>query len=83
MLSDALIALDAFVPTWQLPANDFWVMATYCLGQALLAAGVAGRNVVERRAPEPGTAHTARSAGGLDNVVAFAPRPEGSPVPSQ
>lgn len=40
MLSDALIALDAFT-SWQLPAHGFWVMLTYVVGQAVLAAAVA------------------------------------------
>lgn len=73
LVSDSLIALEAFVPAWDLPANGFWVMSTYCLGQALLAAGVVGRNAGERRAPRPGAERSARP-GGLDNVVAFVPR---------
>ncbi|WP_019136976.1 lysoplasmalogenase [Cellulomonas massiliensis] len=80
LLSDALIALDAFVPGWALPAQGFWVMSTYCLGQALLAAGVARRHAGERRAPRP-PAVRAAAAGGLDNVVAFVPRPR-SPLPT-
>ncbi|MGN8245380.1 lysoplasmalogenase [Cellulomonas soli] len=40
LVSDSLIALEAFVPGWSLPAHGFWVMATYCVGQALLAVAV-------------------------------------------
>lgn len=39
MLSDALIALDAFAGV-RPPADGFWVMLTYVVGQALIAAGV-------------------------------------------
>ncbi|WP_449385116.1 lysoplasmalogenase [Cellulomonas soli] len=40
LVSDSLIALEAFVPGWSLPAQGFWVMSTYCVGQALLAVAV-------------------------------------------
>lgn len=39
MLSDALIALDAFTELG-LPAHGFWVMLTYVVGQALIVLGV-------------------------------------------
>ncbi len=51
LLSDALIALEAFVPSWDLAGQGFWVMLTYTVGQALLAAAVLRRDVGER-APE-------------------------------
>jgi uncharacterized membrane protein YhhN len=40
LVSDGLIALDAFVPGFGLPAQGFWVMATYIAAQMLLVAGV-------------------------------------------
>jgi uncharacterized membrane protein YhhN len=40
LVSDGLIALDAFVPGFGLPAHGFWVMATYVAAQVLLVAGV-------------------------------------------
>jgi uncharacterized membrane protein YhhN len=40
LLSDGLIALDAFVPGFGLPAQGFWVMLTYVAAQVLLVAGV-------------------------------------------
>lgn len=40
LVSDSLIALDAFVDGYALPAHGFWVMLTYVAGQALLVAGV-------------------------------------------
>ena len=40
LVSDGLIALDAFVPGFGLPAQGFWVMATYVGAQVLLVAGV-------------------------------------------
>lgn len=39
MLSDALIALDAFTDL-ELPAHSLWVMLTYVLGQALIVLGI-------------------------------------------
>ncbi|HMY09860.1 MAG TPA: lysoplasmalogenase [Marmoricola sp.] len=39
MLSDSLIALRAFTEL-SLPANGFWVMLTYVLGQTLIVLGV-------------------------------------------
>ena len=40
LVSDGLIALDAFGPGLDLTGQDFWVMATYVLAQALIVAGV-------------------------------------------
>ena len=40
LVSDGLIALDAFAPGFDLTGQDFWVMATYVLAQALIVAGV-------------------------------------------
>jgi uncharacterized membrane protein YhhN len=40
LVSDGLIALDAFVPGFGLPAQGFWVMATYVAAQVLLVVGV-------------------------------------------
>jgi len=40
LVSDGLIALDAFVPGFGLPVQGFWVMATYVAAQVLLVAGV-------------------------------------------
>ena len=39
MLSDSLIALDAFADL-ALPGHGFWVMLTYVLGQVLLVVAV-------------------------------------------
>lgn len=41
VVSDSLIALEAFVEDWALPGQGFWVMATYVTAQALIVAGVA------------------------------------------
>lgn len=59
LVSDGLIALDAFAPGWDLPAQGFWVMATYVAAQVLLVAGILQR----QRAPDPATtqADAARS----------------------
>lgn len=43
LVSDALIALDAFAPWYALPAHGFWVMLTYIVGQMLLVLGVLRR----------------------------------------
>jgi uncharacterized membrane protein YhhN len=40
LVSDGLIALDAFVDGFSLPAQGFLVMATYLAAQALIVAGV-------------------------------------------
>lgn len=47
LVSDGLIALDAFAPWWDLPLDGFWVMLTYVLAQLLIVLGV-------RRATGPG-----------------------------
>ncbi|MEZ0447794.1 lysoplasmalogenase [Cellulomonas sp. ICMP 17802] len=52
LVSDSLIALDAFVPSWDLAGQGFWVMLTYVVGQGLLASAVVVRNATERRAPQ-------------------------------
>ncbi|UKJ64615.1 lysoplasmalogenase [Cellulosimicrobium cellulans] len=50
LVSDALIALEAFAPWYALPAHAFWVMLTYLVGQVLLVLGVLRR---ERAAGVP------------------------------
>ncbi|WP_024287533.1 lysoplasmalogenase [Cellulomonas sp. KRMCY2] len=40
LVSDGLIALDAFALGYDLTGHGFWVMATYVVGQGLIAAGV-------------------------------------------
>lgn len=50
LVSDSLIALHAFA-SLDLPAQGFWVMLTYIVGQALLVLGVAGSTAPSRRAP--------------------------------
>jgi uncharacterized membrane protein YhhN len=69
LASDALIALDRFVPGWALPGQDAWVMVTYLVGQSLIVAGVVVRNRAVRRAPRPAPRTVQRPRG--DNVVAF------------
>ena len=72
LLSDSLIALEAFVPWWDLAGQGFWVMLTYTVGQGLLAAAVIGRNIAERQAPEPRPVRTyAQRPPVPDNVVAL------------
>lgn len=44
LLSDALIALNAFAPWYDLPGHGFWVMLTYVVGQVLLVLGVLRRD---------------------------------------
>jgi uncharacterized membrane protein YhhN len=47
LVSDALIALGAFVPGFEIPgplSSGFWVMLTYLAGQALLAVGILRRD---------------------------------------
>ena len=47
-------------------------MLTYTVGQGLLAAAVIGRNIAERRAPEPRPVRTyAQRPPVPDNVVAL------------
>jgi uncharacterized membrane protein YhhN len=72
VVSDALIALEAFVPWWDLAGQHFWVMLTYTAGQGLLAAAVIGRNIADRRAPEPQPVRTYTQRPPVpDNVVAL------------
>ncbi|WP_233549764.1 lysoplasmalogenase [Cellulomonas rhizosphaerae] len=51
LVSDGLIALERFVPAWDLPGQDFAVMLTYVVGQALIVGGIVARNRAVRRAP--------------------------------
>jgi uncharacterized membrane protein YhhN len=47
LVSDALIALGAFVPGFAIPgplSSGFWVMLTYLAGQALLVVGILRRD---------------------------------------
>lgn len=53
MASDALIALEAFVPDWEIAAHSWWVMLTYGLAQLLLVLGVLARSAAVLREPEP------------------------------
>jgi uncharacterized membrane protein YhhN len=46
MVSDSLIALDAF-EVWTQPGHDVWVMATYCVAQLLLVLGVLRQSAAE------------------------------------
>ena len=43
LVSDSLIALHAFTSWYALPRHGFWVMLTYVVGQALIAACVGRR----------------------------------------
>jgi uncharacterized membrane protein YhhN len=52
LVSDGLIALDVFVPAFDLPGQGFWVMATYVAAQALIVAGVLERHRADAAAPE-------------------------------
>lgn len=40
LVSDSLIALDAFADGYSVPEHGFWVMLTYVVAQCLVAAGV-------------------------------------------
>ncbi len=40
LISDGLIALNAFTPRWDLPLQGFWVMLTYIAAQLLIVLGV-------------------------------------------
>lgn len=40
LVSDGLIALEAFAPWWNLPQQSFWVMLTYIGAQLLIVLGV-------------------------------------------
>ncbi|GAA1085920.1 lysoplasmalogenase [Nocardiopsis metallicus] len=50
LVSDALIALRAFAPGWDLPQGGFWVMSTYIAAQTLIVLGLLAheRNREER-----------------------------------
>lgn len=39
LVSDGLIAMEAFAPWWELPLQGFWVMLTYVAAQLLLVLG--------------------------------------------
>ncbi len=54
LVSDGLIALDAFAGGFDLPGQGFWVMATYIAAQTLIVAGVL-REQTRVRAPQPTT----------------------------
>lgn len=71
VVSDGLIALDAFVPTWHLPGQELWVMLTYLVAQGMLAAAVVGRNHAARRARPVPAAAVRTPAPKPDNVVAL------------
>jgi uncharacterized membrane protein YhhN len=49
LVSDGLIALDAFAAGFDLPAQGFWVMATYVAAQSLIVAGVLRETSTARR----------------------------------
>ncbi|QMU80187.1 lysoplasmalogenase [Streptacidiphilus sp. PB12-B1b] len=66
LLSDSLIASG--LAHWpQLPAADFWVMATYLTGQYLLASGIVGAG------PLPGPQPPRRPAGVAEVAEAAGP----------
>ena len=62
LVSDGLIALEAFVPSWDLGGQGFWVMLTYVVGQGLLAAAVVGPQRAERRGAGTATGPHVRPA---------------------
>ncbi|MCR6494300.1 lysoplasmalogenase [Cellulomonas sp. P24] len=49
LVSDSLIALQAFTSWYAVPEHGFWVMLTYVVGQVLIASGVVAQ--ARRRAP--------------------------------
>jgi uncharacterized membrane protein YhhN len=49
LVSDGLIALDAFAAGFDLRAQGFWVMATYVAAQSLIVAGVLRETSTTRR----------------------------------
>lgn len=71
LVSDGLIALGEFVPAWNLPHQDFWVMLTYVVAQALIAAAVVERNARQRRAPERAPRPVVSRPSVPDNVVSM------------
>ena len=56
VVSDAMIALQHFVPGYALPRHDFLVMATYIGAQVLIAYGLLRRARADRNTPRPDTA---------------------------
>jgi uncharacterized membrane protein YhhN len=60
LVSDGLIALEAFVTGFGLPAQDFWVMATYVAAQVLIVAGVLVEDTTATAAPTTPDAVRAR-----------------------
>ena len=60
LVSDGLIALDAFVDGFGLPQQGFWVMATYLAAQAFLVAGVLRETDAPSPSPRPTDAVRAR-----------------------
>jgi len=60
LVSDALIALDAFAPWYTLPAHGSWVMLTYVVGQVLLVLGVLRRVSGAESDRAPATASSSR-----------------------
>lgn len=46
LVSDGLIALDAFVSSFSLPVQGFWVMLTYIAAQVLIVSGAVQRRDV-------------------------------------
>jgi len=60
LVSDGLIALDAFVPGFGLPAQGFWVMATYVAAQVLIVAGVLREDTTTHTVPTTPDAVRAR-----------------------
>lgn len=61
LVSDGLIALDAFAPAFDLPAHGFWVMATYVAAQALIVAGVLRQDAETPVGPTPTRTDAARA----------------------
>jgi uncharacterized membrane protein YhhN len=53
LVSDGLIALDAFADWYAPPVPGFWVMATYLAGQALIVAGVVSSSWARPAPPRP------------------------------
>lgn len=56
LVSDGLIALEAFAPWWSLPLQGFWVMLTYVLAQVLIVLGVLRQHGSAARSTHPDTA---------------------------
>lgn len=53
LVSDGLIALGAFAPGFDLPAEGFWVMSTYVAAQVLIVVGVLREQDRAAAAPTP------------------------------